>query len=32
MGNRPADGSREEPIREVLTVSRRGQITLCLLA
>jgi len=28
MGNRPADGSREEPLREVLTVSRRGQITL----
>ena len=28
MGNRPADGSREERLREVLTVSRRGQITL----
>jgi AbrB family looped-hinge helix DNA binding protein len=28
MGNRPADGSREKPRREVLTVSRRGQITL----
>jgi AbrB family looped-hinge helix DNA binding protein len=28
MGNRPADGSREQPRREVLTVSPRGQITL----
>ena len=28
MGNRPADGAREEPLREVLTLSRRGQIAL----
>ena len=28
MGNRPADGSPEETLHEVLTVSRRGQITL----
>ena len=28
MGNCPADGSREKPRREVLTVSPRGQITL----
>jgi bifunctional DNA-binding transcriptional regulator/antitoxin component of YhaV-PrlF toxin-antitoxin module len=28
MGNCPADGSREKPLREVLTVSPRGQITL----
>jgi AbrB family looped-hinge helix DNA binding protein len=28
MGNRSADASSVEPLREVLTVSRRGQITL----